>query len=134
LAPEVRQLFVARDNGYTSLHVSVVTPKDLVDLKFVAKHADVVELSFANSADDVRRLQQELKRLGARKIGIILKIESRQGFEALPSMLCTMIARGDLAVECGFERVAELQEEILWVCEAARRKSDRRPNLEHRDQ
>ena len=30
-----------------------------------------------------------------------------------------MIARGDLAVECGYERLAELQEEILWLCEAA---------------
>ena len=30
-----------------------------------------------------------------------------------------MIARGDLAVECGFERMAEVQEEILWICEAA---------------
>jgi len=30
-----------------------------------------------------------------------------------------MIARGDLAVECGFERMAEVQEEILWLCEAA---------------
>jgi pyruvate kinase len=30
-----------------------------------------------------------------------------------------MIARGDLAVECGFERLAEVQEEILWLCEAA---------------
>jgi pyruvate kinase len=30
-----------------------------------------------------------------------------------------MIARGDLAVECGWERLAELQEEILWICEAA---------------
>ena len=30
-----------------------------------------------------------------------------------------MIARGDLAVECGWERLAEVQEEILWVCEAA---------------
>lgn len=30
-----------------------------------------------------------------------------------------MIARGDLAVECGFERLAEVQEEILWICEAA---------------
>jgi pyruvate kinase len=30
-----------------------------------------------------------------------------------------MIARGDLAVECGFERLAEVQEEILWACEAA---------------
>ena len=30
-----------------------------------------------------------------------------------------MIARGDLAVECGYERMAEVQEEILWNCEAA---------------
>ena len=50
----------------TSLQLSAITPKDLVDLKFVAKHADIVELSFANSADDARRLQHELKRLGAK--------------------------------------------------------------------
>ena len=30
-----------------------------------------------------------------------------------------MIARGDLAVEIGFERMSEIQEEILWICEAA---------------
>ena len=30
-----------------------------------------------------------------------------------------MLARGDLAVEVGFERLAEVQEEILWLCEAA---------------
>ncbi len=31
-----------------------------------------------------------------------------------------MIARGDLAIECGFfERLAEVQEQILWICEAA---------------
>ena len=30
-----------------------------------------------------------------------------------------MIARGDLAVECGYQRLAEVQEEILWMCEAA---------------
>ena len=31
-----------------------------------------------------------------------------------------MIARGDLAVEIGFARLSEMQEEILWLCEAAR--------------
>jgi pyruvate kinase len=30
-----------------------------------------------------------------------------------------MIARGDLAVEVGFERISEVQNEILWICEAA---------------
>ena len=33
--------------------------------------------------------------------------------------MAVMIARGDLAVEIGFERVAEIQQEILWLCEAA---------------
>ena len=59
---------------------------------------------------------------------VVLKIETRQGFENLPDILLTamqspccgvMIARGDLAVECGFERLAEVQEEILWIREAA---------------
>jgi pyruvate kinase len=40
--------------------------------------------------------------------------------EAMKAPRCAvMIARGDLAVECGFERLAEVQEEILWLCEAA---------------
>jgi pyruvate kinase len=30
-----------------------------------------------------------------------------------------MIARGDLAVEIGFERISEVQEELLWISEAA---------------
>jgi pyruvate kinase len=34
--------------------------------------------------------------------------------------IAVMIARGDLAVECGWARLAELQKEILWICDAAR--------------
>jgi len=30
-----------------------------------------------------------------------------------------MIARGDLAVEVGWKRISEVQEEILWISEAA---------------
>jgi pyruvate kinase len=112
----------------SALRLSALTPKDIEDLEFVAKHADLVSLSFVNSAADVELVQQHLQRLGGEHLGIILKIETRRGFEALPDMLLAalrsprcgvMIARGDLAVECGFERLAELQEEILWVCEAA---------------
>jgi pyruvate kinase len=112
----------------TALRLSALTAKDIEDLEFVAKHADLVSLSFVNSAADVELVQQHLQRLGGEHLGIILKIETRRGFEALPEMLLAalrsprcgvMIARGDLAVECGFERMAELQEEILWVCEAA---------------
>jgi pyruvate kinase len=61
-------------------------------------------------------------------LGIVLKIETLKGFESLPELMLAamsghcagvMIARGDLAVECGYERLAEVQEEILWCAEAA---------------
>lgn len=110
------------------LHLTALTQQDLDDLPFVIQHADIVELSFANSAADVELLQQHMKQLGKQQPAIVLKIETRRAFENLPDMILTamrapkcgvMIARGDLAVECGFERLAEVQEEILWICEAA---------------
>jgi pyruvate kinase len=112
----------------TRLDLPALTAKDVADLAVAARHADLVGLSFAQSAEDVQRLHRELRRLGADETGIVLKIETRCGFEQLPQLLFAalscraagvMIARGDLAVECGFERLAEVQEEILWACEAA---------------
>ncbi len=112
----------------SDLRLPALTEDDLDCLPFVAQHADVVELSFANNAADVDALREQLDRLGNRCPAVVLKIETRRGFENLPAMLLAamklpcvgvMIARGDLAVECGFERLAEVQEEILWVCEAA---------------
>jgi pyruvate kinase len=112
----------------SALKLPALTEKDLDDLRFVASHADMVGLSFAQSAADVGLLRERLDRLGRNDLGIILKVETRRGFEELPSMLLAgmkgaglgvMIARGDLAVECGYERMAEVQEEILWICEAA---------------
>ncbi len=112
----------------SNFHLEAMTAKDIEDLSFVAQHADIVELSFANTVQDVETLQQHLVSLGKGQPAIVLKIETRRGFENLPEMLLAamrapccglMIARGDLAVECGFERLAEVQEEILWICEAA---------------
>ena len=112
----------------SQLNIAALTGEDLRNLSFIAEHADVVEMSFANSVTDVQLLQEQLKRLNAETLPIVLKVETRKGFENLPRMLLTamrwpccgvMIARGDLAVECGYERLAEVQEEILSVCEAA---------------
>ncbi len=112
----------------TRLELPALTTKDIEDLAVVARHADLVGLSFAQSAADVKALRRRLVDLGAAHLGLILKIETRRGFEQLPEMLFAamacpaagvMIARGDLAVECGYERMAEVQEEILWACEAA---------------
>jgi pyruvate kinase len=112
----------------TRLDLAALTPKDVEDLQTVARHADMVGMSFCESAVDVRALRRRLIRLGAAHLGLILKIETKRGFERLPQLVLAamaapaagvMIARGDLAVECGYERMAEVQEEILWACESA---------------
>jgi pyruvate kinase len=112
----------------TDLRLDALTAKDLDDIDFVAGNADMVNLSFVRDPADVEQLQAELLRRGAADVGIVLKIENVAAFEHLPELLLTamrsrkvgvMIARGDLAVEVGFERLAEVQEEILWACEAA---------------
>ena len=112
----------------TKLNLAALSAKDLQDMEFAALHADMIGLSFANSPDDVRAMYERLADLGRQDIGTILKIETKRGFSNLPAILLealkypvcgVMIARGDLAVECGFERMSEVQEEILWVCESA---------------
>lgn len=112
----------------TELPFPSLTDEDRSHLPFVVGHADLVGYSFVRSAADVRVLRDELARLGRPRLGLVLKIEAREAFDELPAILfealrgspvAVMIARGDLAVEVGYERLAEVQEEILWLCEAA---------------
>ena len=112
----------------TTLPFPSLTEEDRSHLPFVVAHADLVGYSFVRSADDVRVLRTEFARLGRPRLGIVLKIEARESFDELPAILfealrgtptAVMIARGDLAVEVGYDRLAEVQEEILWLCEAA---------------
>ena len=112
----------------TNLRLPPLSASDLNVLKFIVAHADIVGFSFVHNEEDVRVLQTRLAETGGENLGVVLKIETRQGFENLPRLLLAgmhsravgvMIARGDLAVECGYQRLAEIQEEILWICEAA---------------
>ena len=112
----------------SELDLPALTAKDLEDLKVVGDVADMVGLSFVQRTDDVLQLREHLDHLGRVDLGIVLKIETLKGFENLPELMLAamsgscagvMIARGDLAVECGYERMAEVQEEILWCAEAA---------------
>ena len=105
-----------------------LTETDKQNLGFIAEHADAVSLSFVRKPRDIVALQRELERRDATDLGMITKIETKKAFNDLPRLLLTtmrhypaamMIARGDLAVECGWERLAEIQEEMLWMCEAA---------------
>ena len=112
----------------SSLRVASLSEQDLAQLDFAVACADMVGLSFVRSPEDVLNLERELDRRQGSHLGIVLKVETRAAFEQLPNLLLTalrsppvgvMVARGDLAVELGFERLAEVQEQILWLCEAA---------------
>lgn len=112
----------------TDLDIAAIDERDASLLGFVAAHADAVELSFAQRLQDVTAPQRQLASLHGEKLALVLKIETVRGFTHLPELLleamhservAVMVARGDLAVECGYERLAEVQEEILSLCAAA---------------
>jgi pyruvate kinase len=112
----------------TDLGLPFLSEKDRADLHFVARRAAVLGLSYVQKPDDLLELSRELESIQAPALSIVLKIETRPAFEHLPDLLLTalerwpvgvMIARGDLAIEMGYERLAEIQEEILWISEAA---------------
>lgn len=106
--------------------LSALTPYDLNCLPFILRHADMIGYSFVRNTKDLMELKEAM---GANnKVSLVIKIETPEAVKNLPSLLLyglreerlgVMIARGDLAVEIGFERMSEIQEEILWICEAA---------------
>ncbi len=121
----------------TALDLSPLTDKDRADLPFVMANADAVGYSFVQTADDVAQLQDLIRQHSAIReqakpnllpLAMIAKIETKKAIKNLPEIIVqaagqqpfgVMIARGDMAVEVGYERMAEIQEELLWLCEAA---------------
>ncbi|MFS8837456.1 pyruvate kinase, partial [Synechococcus sp. R6-5] len=113
----------------SQLQIRSLSDKDCQDLDFVVRHADLVGYSFVQQPADLQLLVSELERRQARPdLGLILKMETQRAVKNLPALIATvagcrplgvMIARGDLAVEIGWLRLGEIQEELLWICEAA---------------
>lgn len=108
--------------------VPALTAQDREDLAFVVKHANAVGLSFVHRPQDLYDLRDALRELGQSDMGIVVKIETKEAIHRLAQLLLAgldlpkfgvMIARGDLAVEVGFENLALIQEDILCLCEAA---------------
>lgn len=111
----------------TELQLPALSEKDKKDLDFVSQHADIVGFSFVQSLNDMDCLMKELNHRGTPDLPVIAKIETQTAVKNIPEIILgtigrhtlgIMIARGDLAVELGSVRMSEIQEEILWVCEA----------------
>jgi pyruvate kinase len=112
----------------SQLNLPSLTKFDKKILPFACENADILGYSFVRNPKDIAELQELVRNNGGKKPEIVLKIETPEAVKNLPALLFqamrsevfgVMIARGDLAVEIGFERMSEIQEEILWICEAA---------------
>ncbi|MGM0477073.1 MAG: pyruvate kinase [Pseudomonadota bacterium] len=101
---------------------------DEVVLDALGGEVDLFNFSFVETAEQIEALLAALARRGLEETGVVAKIETARAFQNLAAITLgamgrvpfgLMIARGDLAVEVGPERMVEVQEEILWLAEAA---------------
>jgi pyruvate kinase len=118
---------VAFPDSTLSLGRVGVGPQDDAALAFALEQADGVGVSFVNTPRDVAVIGDRIRATSKSNFGMILKLETRGVLRNLPGILFEalkyhpvglMIARGDLAVELSFERLAEIQEELLCFGEA----------------
>lgn len=94
-----------------------LSAKDLVDLKMAVKmKVDYIALSFVRNAEDVLAVKRKLKRLRS-NIPIIAKIEKPKAVANFSSISAVsdgiMIARGDLGIEMGVEKVPVVQKTLI---------------------
>jgi len=101
----------------SKLNILAITPKDEKDLIFGAKNGvDIVAISFVNSKEDILKAKKILKENNANPF-VIAKIETKQAVQNLDEILevsdGVMVARGDLGIEIGIEKVPVIQKKII---------------------
>ncbi len=102
-----------------SLPVSAMTAKDIRDLEFgLSLGFDFVALSFVQTPQDVVTAQKIIDG----KARIIAKIEKPIAVDNITKIVSVadivMVARGDLGVEIGLEKVPVVQQKVINECNA----------------
>jgi len=100
-----------------------VTEKDLGDLAIAAKmNADYIGLSFVRNEKDIQTVKKWMKKRG-KEIPVIAKIEKPQAVARFDAILNEadgiMIARGDLGIEMGVEKVPVIQKRLVELSNRA---------------
>ena len=100
------------------IHLPALTDKDKEDLRFgVENDFDFIAASFVRQAADVEEIRAVLDALGGRDIGIIAKIENREGVDNLDAIVEVsdgiMVARGDMGVEIPAYEVPIVQKQMI---------------------
>jgi len=104
---------------HSNLKISAITEKDKKDLVFGAKNeVDIVAISFVNRKEDILKAKEILKSANPKTMPwVVAKIETKQAVENLDEILevadGVMVARGDLGIEVGIEKVPVIQKKII---------------------
>jgi pyruvate kinase len=105
----------------TPLSLPCLTDKDLADLTFgLAEGVDAVALSFVRTVQDVEILKDKIRKQSNEHPIVVSKIEREEAIESMEAIMevsdALMVARGDLAVEIGAERVPTVQKQLIHGC------------------
>ncbi len=105
----------------TPLSMPCVTEKDLEDLKFgLAQGVDAVALSFVRTASDIETVKERIRKQMNQPPIVIAKIEREEAIDYHDAIIETadglLVARGDMAVEIGAERVPNVQKQLIRAC------------------
>lgn len=97
-----------------------ITEKDYDDILFcVERGVDFIALSFVRTAQEIRHLKGFIQSRG-KNIQVFAKVEKKDALIHLEEIIDAsdgiLVARGDLAVEVGNERVPVLQKKIVRKC------------------
>ena len=112
----------------TMLRLPALTGKDQMDLQFAARRADFVALSFIRTASDVEEFRIALEGIRDARPAMVIKIETKEALKHLPELMLAgmrydrvamLLARGDLAVECGIQEMPRIQKRVVQFCAAA---------------
>jgi pyruvate kinase len=105
----------------TPLSIPCLTEKDFEDLRFgLSQGVDAVALSFVRSPHDIEQLREKMRKVSNDPPIIIPKIEREEAIECQEAIIAIsdglLIARGDMAVEIGAERVPTIQKGLIHGC------------------
>ncbi len=109
----------------TKLNINTITEKDIKDIEFGAKNGvDIVALSFVSSKKDIQTARKIIEPFETNPF-IIAKIEKPEAIENIDSILeesdGVMVARGDLGVELGVQKVPAIQKMIIEKANSLRK-------------
>jgi pyruvate kinase len=105
----------------TPLMIPCLTEKDYEDLQFgLSQGVDAVALSFVRSARDIESIKNKIRKLTNQPQLVVAKIERQEAIEYQDSIIEVadglLVARGDMAVEVGAERVPIIQKQLIHSC------------------